>query len=934
MNTVFAVLCAIWRYSLLVTLPVTIFFGVWLSRTERDFAQFRMRHTPLVGYAYTDIADAHFAQMVNRMVLSATSVLGSQRDDRDLRVLHLRADESALAQLDSDLPDSGFQFVKGEILTGDGALSCRLRYRGDTAVHWGYPKKSWRVKMAGGAMWEGLASFNLLAPKLACHLNNFLGYRLASIMGLIAPRAELVEVTLNGMPMGVHLMVEQLEESTLRAHGVMPGDVYSGELIGRDRRERLYPSVFRYPGTWTKIAINNHYPADAKPALLRLARLALETPSEAQHAQLAALLDLEAWGRFSAYETLAQTWHYDSAHNWRLFWDSNRGKIVPLVWDPVAYHDNWVAPGDYSPEVVVSHLHLALFANGEFLRERQRAFAEFFATGKDREFFALFDATRPPLERAVAGDPIGRPTSKPTILAAIANLRAVTTRVFEATRAEYLGSGGSVQYARGGDDELTLQVTGRIPVDDVVLRFDHPVTQTPRFAVRTWRDGEPQHVDVSGAASTRGSEVTLNLGLLAPLQPQFALTFSPENCNRRRPKVGHYELLASGGSLADLRDVHVRRAGHDQPAQRVDALPRQDIAELFLAVAPAPVRTATVVSGRILIEGDHEVLGDVVIEPGTTVAMAPGANLRFWGRVLAEGTEAAPIQFVPATEGQAPWGVVTLQGQGCRGSRLRHCHFALGSGWKQPLWEYSAMFNVHDADDVHLVDCRFRDSQVVDDMVHVILCDRLEMVRCVFERSLSDAVDLDICTAVVRDCVFRASGNDSLDLMTCKVVVTDTLFEDAGDKGISVGEGSWLLTLGSTFRRCNIGTQGKDSSRGAYYNCEFDACNIAVDCYQKNWRYHDGGHLAFYKSRFVNTNTSLTADTHSSIRLSDCYTDFAWPANSQVRFDALCDREARDVARENKPLPFPSELGSLVEQGAAPFQSVVPGVRGPAPAPR
>lgn len=925
-----------WRYSLVVTLPLTIFFGVWLARTERDFHQFRMRHTPLVGYPYTEIADAHLGQLLKRAKLSATSIVtGTPHPDLDLRVLHLRADDADLEKLNADLPDSGFEFIKGEIAGPTGMLPCRLRYRGDTAVHWGYPKKSWRIKMRSGAMWEGLASFNLLAPKHASHVSNFLGYQLASIMGLIAPRTELVNVTLNGASIGVHLMVEQLEESTLRANGVMPGDIYSGELIGRDRYERVYPSVFRYPGLWTKIAVNNHYPTDAKAALTRLTRLLIETPSESQHAQLTALLDLEAWGRFNAFETLAQSWHYDSAHNWRLFWDSNRGKLVPLVWDPIPYLDAWTMPEDYSPDVIASQLGVVLFKNGDFLRARQRAFAEFFAAGKDREFLALFDATRPRLERAVKVDPIGRPTSLAAIDAAMDRTRGVMTRVVDATRAEFLGTNGEVRYAVAGPDRIALQLTGRVPVDDVVLRFDHPLPRTPRVVVRTWRDDAPVDTDVSGAVSVRGSEATLTLGLLAPLQPQFRFANAPEICNRRRPQIGHYELIVQGGTdLSELRDVHVRRAGHERPAVRVDSLARHDVDDLFRAVAPAPLRTAIVVRGKIHIEGDREILDDVVIEAGTTITFAPGANLRFWGRLLAEGTEAAPIEFGPANEGQAPWGVVTLQGHGCDGSRLRHCHFALGSGWKQPLWEYSAMFNVHDVDDVQILDCRFRDSQVVDDMVHAIYCKRLEMVRCTFERSLSDAIDLDICSAVLRSCVFRASGNDSVDLMTCQAVITDTLFENAGDKGISVGEGSWLLTVGSTFRRCNIGTQGKDSSRGAFFNCEFDACNVAVDCYQKNWRYDDGGHLSIHKSRFIETNASLTADARSSIRLFDCYTDFPAPVNAQVSFDDLCDQESRVLAREREPLPFPPELARLAEQGTAHFQSVVPALRGPVPAPR
>ena len=94
-------------------------------------------------------------------------------------------------------------------------------------------------------------------------------------------------------------------------------------------------------------------------------------------------MDMEAWGRFSAFETLARTKHYSKSHNWRLYYDPWRGKFYPLVWDPAG----WMAkPEKVGFNVISSKLHRLLFRNGDFLRARNTALEEFFSLGLDALF--------------------------------------------------------------------------------------------------------------------------------------------------------------------------------------------------------------------------------------------------------------------------------------------------------------------------------------------------------------------------------------------------------------------------------------------------------------------------------------------------------------------------------------------------------------------
>ncbi|NYT47315.1 MAG: CotH kinase family protein [Candidatus Methanofishera endochildressiae] len=127
------------------------------------------------------------------------------------------------------------RYIKAGLLDNNKLIKAKIRYRGDTIPHWGNEKKSIRVKTSKGQLYQGMRVFNLLAPKFAWQLNNYFSYQLAKRLGLISPKTKLVRVILNNEDRGVHILVEQLREITLRRHHLMPADIYQGEIIGKDK---------------------------------------------------------------------------------------------------------------------------------------------------------------------------------------------------------------------------------------------------------------------------------------------------------------------------------------------------------------------------------------------------------------------------------------------------------------------------------------------------------------------------------------------------------------------------------------------------------------------------------------------------------------------------------------------------------------------------
>ena len=90
------------------------------------------------------------------------------------------------------MPQSGYDYVKGRMLIDGKLAKGDLKYRGDTFYRWAWDKKSMRIRTSRQTLFEGLRYVNLLSARSKEQLNNYLSYRLASLMGLVAPRTELV----------------------------------------------------------------------------------------------------------------------------------------------------------------------------------------------------------------------------------------------------------------------------------------------------------------------------------------------------------------------------------------------------------------------------------------------------------------------------------------------------------------------------------------------------------------------------------------------------------------------------------------------------------------------------------------------------------------------------------------------------------------------
>lgn len=869
----------LWRGSWILVLPWLFLFSYWLSGTivrYLDVAVDQMGDINLgtLSLRQTGALEFHFrARQVELDLMRALRLLPPD----DLPRVDLYISESALNSLNADLPASGFTYVRGLMNYMGVSHRIRARYRGDFPVHWGFFKKSWRIKTRKKDLVDGrYRSLNLIRPKTGAQQSNFVGYEIARSLGLITPHTQLVTLSVNGNYAGLYLLVEQEDESTLRNLNRLPGDLYVGDqLYGVNKWSGLDSSVFDHPGLWEKAAVDNNYPEARTAPLKELLYLVRNANSDEAQRRLEEILDFEAFARLNLLEVLLCSHHYDLHHNWKLYFDPGRGRFYPVIWDPLPWHPDWLPGGvrntwfdDHTPPayVVASPLMRALYLNANFMRVRGRVFREYFSGPLPDRLIRELRQIEERLAPVLTKDPSLMDAALNMItpeeaLTAMDRQRAIARIVIERMRSLY-GNPPAQEVAYRWEDAHTLLLGVSTHGTVESLRFAAPERPSGTVSLAISNGSSDTRVDITARAAWRDGVLELAVPLVADLDWYESPRAYNDNV-RRREGVYRIEFanpvapapveVSFGTAWAPAReDGALVRAPLLPTMQRVTALARPE-APLFW-------------KGDVRIREDRRITAPLTIAGGTTVRLAAGASLFLEGRLTIEGQD-APVTIEGLTG--EPWGALIIEGHKADGSHLDGVTIQGGSGVRNALRQYSGMLSIHDVDNVTLSNCVIRDNRLMDDMVHLVY-GSMTVDGCSLERAPFDGLDVDLGHLTVKSSQFLNNGNDGIDLMGSYAHVTDSRFTGNGDKGISVGERTEIVATGNQFTGNAFAVQTKDDSISVLADNRFDGNQVALDAYKKNWRYGAGGHVVTCHNEESGNGEGNHSDRDSIIVAEGC----------------------------------------------------------------
>ncbi len=762
----------------------------------------------------------------------------SNRESK-LKTFYITLKQSDIAKLNSNLPYSGKEnYIKGYLKISDDKelKKIKLRYRGDTNLHWNYTQKSLKIKLAKNQTYKMQKSINLLNPPHDFSIIDCVAYDISRELGLLSPRYEPVRVFINSQFMGVYIFLTQIDESFLRINRRMPGSIYYGDLTNRDMISPNTPAeLFYNPNLWVKKASRNreqkYNREDIDYFISKINSSEKEFYSFAKN-----YLNLPKYYTFFALDTLFGSFHHDYAHNHKLYFDPYIGKFEPIQWD-LRY---WSAIGakDISLYPLINRFKLNPILEAKRDRAAYEILKKYPAKEINRRLDYYKELILPDLKRDIYRDTGVRDRLFPKGIAksftikefkesiskykeAILNREKYLYKLYNSTKLFF-----SYKKLDNGEYNITIEIDGNSPVI-----FNNHIL----YPARKFIPSNP-------------------LGAVPFLYGDRELISSPF----------YYSFLLKDKTLSSYTFINYITREKITPIYKEDIKIVKDYNSSNPNIFKPNRENITILSGDINVTNDLIFNGTVKILPNTTFTISKGKSIFFYGKVLANGEKDRPITF-KSKEPLNPFGVVAVQGGKASNSIFNYIVVQNGTSKKENLIDYTAPFNIYSVNNFKITNSTFNKNSIGDDLVHIAYSKGI-VKNSIFKNAKSDGLDIDIGDIKIFNSIFKNCGNDGVDIMTTKLIAVNNKLIDTGDKGISIGEWSDANLTNNLFIRNRIAIEVKDQSLLNLKDTTIKDSNYkAINLYHKNHRYDRGG-TALIENLKIEGNKIITTDKKSTIR--------------------------------------------------------------------
>jgi hypothetical protein len=763
-------------------------------------------------------------------------------DDPRVEALRIVVNRQAWQAVEGDVGAHWGEWIEADLARGNDLHPARVRFRGDGSVHWTSEKKSLTVRTSRDRLFKG---FRTLIFSVKDVLPQYLANSLARDFELLAPDTEVVPVYLNDRFYGIFRVVEPVDESFLRRHLRLPGNVFRGDTAERGEYFKgVERELFKNPHIWDRVAANDR-PGSAGTVGLAEWISDLNGTTFEDHQRFMGRMERGELSRLLALLlACGDPYHMSGVHNQFWYEDPATALLHPVVWDlrllelgsppPHSNVNRFWRAVLRDPRVLDGALaELEPWIEGDRLLAMAR---ERLQRVEERHGDAL------ELDRLRAGivSPVGEPEACLAILCA--NLSELASWLSDS------GIASCAAAAPNGEVVLDLVSRGRAGAELLGLEGIGESAQV-------WADS-----DLDGVHGQGDRRIALAAdGRLAA--PELLLP----GCAGSGPELVQepiaYRFFVAGAEAAQLRPRLARRFG-GQPIDSVpwpagDPIPAARSWHPWRFLEPEPAER--MLSGEVHLASEVRVRrGEtLVIEPGARIALDPDVSILVLGRLLARGTPERPIEIVNAVEGR-PFGALALQG--AHESVLEHVRIRGGGGALLERVEYTGQVCVHASRGVRIERCDFGPNLRCDDALHVDVCSAMLVDDSRFHGANSDAIDFDMSDGAIRGCAIEGSGNDGIDVMTCSPRILACRITGSGDKGISVGENSSPLILGCEIQGCQRGLEVKDLSEPILLRTSVTGNRIGLAQHSKNWRYGGPGWAKLASSPISGNGVDYEAD--------------------------------------------------------------------------
>ena len=252
---------------------------------------------------------------------------------------------------------------------------------------------------------------------------------------------------------------------------------------------------------------------------------------------------------------------------------------------------------------------------------------------------------------------------------------------------------------------------------------------------------------------------------------------------------------------------------------------------------------------------------ELIIAAGARIDLLNGAKIISNSRIIAEGTPNDPIKIYSSDNlGQC---LLVIDEE--RKSVLKYVYFNNLSNCSDSRMELTGSINFYKTK-VLMDNIYFIDNIKGDDYLNIINS-KFDLNNLFFENVNADALDIDYSKGKIVNINIAGSKNDALDLSNSSVEIKNFEAKNIGDKGISVGENSYLFGKNIIIDKAFLGLASKDQSETEIENLVITNSNIGLASYIKK---HE------YNSSTININKLSTSNNSQ---------DFLFEEGSKIKID-------------------------------------------------
>jgi hypothetical protein len=275
-----------------------------------------------------------------------------------------------------------------------------------------------------------------------------------------------------------------------------------------------------------------------------------------------------------------------------------------------------------------------------------------------------------------------------------------------------------------------------------------------------------------------------------------------------------------------------------------------------------------------LLEGNYALNKDMIIpkinrfkiDAGVKISIAENKSILSYSPVKILGTKEKPI-IVKVLEKDKPFGTFAILGEDNDEVKSVINWFDLSGGsekWINGIY-FSGQLSIYHMN-VDIDNILIHKSQS-DDGIN-IKYSNVFIDNSKFFNNAVDQVDLDFVTGIVKDSEFKGTnegiGGDNLDLSGSKILVKNNKFSDSIDKGVSIGEKTEAILYKNIISDNNIGVAVKDLSKVYFIQNTFRNNDIAMNNFQKKQLF-GGGFSYIYENKYISNERDFARDEKSKI---------------------------------------------------------------------